>query len=141
MRTVFRKWCVGIIWPILKQGDVSDSSNYRGITLLNIVGEICTKLLSNRLVFWANVNHKLFEEQCGYREGYFTVDNKFTLQAFVNKYLSKRKERMYCMCIDFSKAFDCVQHKLLMYVLLKNGEGCRFRRILKSMYSKDILMY
>jgi hypothetical protein len=36
---------------------------------------------------------------------------------------------------DFSKAFDCVQHKLLLYVLLTNLESCRFHNILKSMYA------
>jgi hypothetical protein len=36
------------------------------------------------------------------------MDNCFTLQAMVQKYISRPKGRLYCIFIDFSKAFDSV---------------------------------
>lgn len=43
---------------------------------------------------------------------------------------------MYCIFIDFSKAFDSVQHTLLYFILIKNGIGGKVFNVLKSMYSK-----
>ena len=49
------------------------------------------------------------------------VDNIFFSMATVQKYITKRKGRFYCLFIDFSSAFDTVQHKLVWYILTKIG--------------------
>ena len=49
---------------------------------------------------------------------------------------TKKKGRMYCLFIDFSSAFDRVQHKLLWYVLMKNGITGKFLQVIQSMYSQ-----
>jgi hypothetical protein len=36
-------WCRGAICPVFKKGDRSDTDNYSGISLLNVVGQIFTK--------------------------------------------------------------------------------------------------
>ena len=33
-------WCNGVIVPIHKKGDISNLSNYRGITLVNVIAKI-----------------------------------------------------------------------------------------------------
>ncbi len=43
---------------------------------------------------------------------------------------------MYCIFIDFSKAFGSVQHNLLYFTLIKNGIGGIVFIVLRSMYSK-----
>jgi hypothetical protein len=131
-----KKWCEGIICPIHKKGDKNDANNYRGISLLNVMSKVFTKIISDQLVVWAESNNKLCEEQCGFRRGYSTMDNCFTLQAMVQKYISRPKGRLYCLFIDFSKAFDCVNHKLLFYVLLKNGASSKVVKLIVSMYSQ-----
>ena len=45
-----RQWREGIIVNIIKKGDREDPANYRGITLLSIVGKVFCKILNNRLV-------------------------------------------------------------------------------------------
>lgn len=128
-------WCLAIICPLHKKGSIHDENNYRGISLLEVMGKVFTKILNIRLVDFASRLHKLFEGQAGYRQGYSTMDNIFTLQALVYKYLSKKRGRFYCIFVDFSKAFDSVDHNLLMYVLLKNGIHGKIFNVLKSMYS------
>ena len=83
------------------------------------MGKIFTKLLKNRFVRWEEDNGLQYEEQAGYKKGYSTIDNMFTLQSLVQKYISKEKGRYYVLFIDFSKAFDMIPHSLLWYKLIK----------------------
>ena len=53
-------WGEGIITPIFKKGDVNNSSNYRGITLINILAKIYSQLLLNRLTNWAEIYEKKY---------------------------------------------------------------------------------
>ena len=54
-----------------------------------------------------NSNKSLFEEQVGFRDGYSTVDQMFTLDFICNYYV-KRHKRLYVAFIDYKKAFDCI---------------------------------
>ena len=44
-----RQWREGLIVNIFKKGDREDPANYRGITLLSVVGKVFCKILNNRL--------------------------------------------------------------------------------------------
>uniref|UniRef100_A0A672KW72 Reverse transcriptase domain-containing protein n=1 Tax=Sinocyclocheilus grahami TaxID=75366 RepID=A0A672KW72_SINGR len=116
-------WCEAVICPLYKNGDKNDVENDRGISLLNVFGKIFTKVLNRRLVSYVEVNNMFYEEQAGYRSDYSTIENIFILQSVVLKYITKQKGRMYCIFVDFSKAFDSVQHNLLYFTLIKNGIG------------------
>ena len=43
-------WTRGVICPIFKDGDKRDTGNYRGITLLSIVGKVFAQVVNERLV-------------------------------------------------------------------------------------------
>ena len=47
-------WSNSIIIPIHKKGDRNDADNYRGISLMSILGKVFTLTLNNRLSNWAN---------------------------------------------------------------------------------------
>ena len=125
---------LALICPLHKKGSPNVPSNYRGISLLNVMGKIFTKVLNNRLVMWGNVHSKFYEEQAGFREKYCTVDQIFVLNSVVQKYLSRPKGRFYCAFVDFSTAFDCIQHNLLFYALVKKGVHGNFIKVIQSMY-------
>ena len=44
------KWREGLIVSLFKKGDKEDPGNYRGITLLSVVGKVFCKILNDRLV-------------------------------------------------------------------------------------------
>ena len=45
---VLRQW--SLIVNLFKKGDKEDQGNYRGITILSVVGKVFCKILNNRLV-------------------------------------------------------------------------------------------
>ena len=50
----------GLVVPIFKTGEVKDTGNYRGITLLSTVGKVFTTILNTRLMAWSEANDKIF---------------------------------------------------------------------------------
>ena len=57
----------------------------------------------------------------------------FVLNTIVNRYFLL-KSRLYCVFVDFEKAFDSVNHYMLYYKLIKNGLHGNLYRVLHSMY-------
>ena len=129
-------WGQSILCPILKKGNVNDPNNYRGISLIDVLNKTFTGILNDRIYKYCIENNKIDEAQAGFRKGYSTTDNIFTLHAMVQKYLSKRGGRFYCLFIDFTKAFDTVDHYKLLSSLNNKGIGGKVFKILLSMYKK-----
>ena len=59
------------------KGDRSGCNNYRGISLLSIVGEVFARILLTRLETLAARIYP--ESQCGFRAGRSTIDMIFTV--------------------------------------------------------------
>ena len=130
------RWTRSIICPIHKKGSHDNPDNYRGISLITIISKVFMTVLTSRLTQWCEEHSIIDESQGGFRRGYSTIDNIFTLQSIAQKYLSKPGGRFYCLFIDFSKAFDRIQHKQLFHSLANKGIHGKFLTILKSMYGK-----
>ena len=75
------------------------------------------------------------ECQAGFREGYSTVDNAFILNAFVDKYLSKKGNKLYVAFVDFKKAFDSIHREKLWQVLRNAGIAGNLYRAIQSIYN------
>ena len=57
----------------IKEGTNSDLNNYRGITLLSMMGKILVGIINNRLWEVVNKFEILTESQAGCRQGYRTT--------------------------------------------------------------------
>ena len=86
-------WAESILCPIFKSGSLLDPNNFRGISLIDVFNKILTGMLYTRLSNWSNQYSKIDESQAGFRRGYSTVDNLFTLMSMGQKYLSKKGGR------------------------------------------------
>lgn len=128
------KWSDGFIVPIYKKGDKNEPANYRGITLLSTIGKLFTRILNNRLNDWAEEYHVYIEAQAGFRKNMGTTDNIFILNSLITHVLNQN-EKLYCVFVDFTKAFDFVVRDILWYKLLKLGVRGRMLDIIKSIYS------
>ena len=126
-------WSEGYIIPLHKKGDVNNVNNYRGITLLSVLGKLFTGIVNNRLTDWAETYQIYIEAQAGFRKCMSTVDNVFVLHGLITHMLNGEK-RFYCVFIDFSKAFDYVVRDILWYKLIKLGVRGQVLKVIKSMY-------
>ena len=71
--------------PIYKgKGDRYACGNYRGISLLSIVGKIFGRVLINRIR--AETEEVLMDEQCGFRRGRGCMDQVFVVGQVCEKY-------------------------------------------------------
>ena len=122
-------WKTGFIVPIFKSGESSDPGNYRQITITNCFGKIFTLIINERLLEF--LNHKKKQQktinvcQIGFRRGYRIADHVFVLNTIINSYFRKGKKGYACF-VDFSKAFDTVWRKGLLYKLMLNGLSYKF---------------
>jgi len=127
-------WTEAIVVPIHKSGDFDNPDNYRGISLLSILGKVFSHVLNRRLTLWAEDNNKISEVQGGFRAGYSTIDNIYVLFTVVQKYLLKKSGKVYICFVDFKKAFDCVNRAILWNTLRKAGIGGKMLHILTNIY-------
>ena len=93
--------------------------------------KIFTGILTNRLNEWTEKYNVIHESQAGFRSNYSTIDNVFTLQSLVQKHISKKKGRFYCIYIDYKKAFDSVNHERLWDALERKGITGNFFKFLE----------
>ena len=117
---------------LYKKGSKLDCSNFRGISLLSIVGKLFSRIILNKLVRTI-VNGILPESQCGFRASRGTVNMIFSALQ-----LQKCKEQnltLYQCSIDLSKAFDTVNRSTLWKILLKLGCPERFVDLIRSLHN------
>ena len=126
-------WAVGVIKPIFKNGIRSDPSNYRGITLLNVMAKLFSAIVNSRLEWWAETNNVLNVTQFGFRKNHRTTDPIFIINSLIQLY-KKRKKTLFACFIDFKKAFDSINHSLLWRKLANLGCSTTILTILQNMY-------
>ena len=127
------EWTESIILPIYKKGDVNNPKNYRGISLCNISSKLFSAVLNRRIQKWVENNNSTGEWQAGFKQGYSTIDNMFTLMACVQKQLNLNR-KLYIAFIDIEKCFDSINRSKLWFILEKNGIRGKMLQCLKSMY-------
>jgi hypothetical protein len=121
-------WTRGIIFPIFKDGDKKDTSNYRGITLLSIVGKVYAQIINERLMRWCEQNKILVEEQGGFRPHRGCPDQLFSLVELLK---NRGEKGTFCCFIDVKKAFDRV---FRAERIADEGVKGKMWRVLRSIY-------
>ena len=66
------------------------------------------------------VNHELPDVQAGFRKGRETRDQIASICLIMEKARQFQKSIYFC-CIDYAKAFDCVDHNKLWKILNEMG--------------------
>ena len=106
--------------PIHKDGPKTEVGNYRPISLLTAFSKIYEKLMHCRILKFLESNNSLFEMQYGFRPGRSCEHALLNAQNSLLESLSKRQISLLLL-IDFSKAFDMVEHSILIKKLEHYG--------------------
>lgn len=101
------------VTPIWKGGDSSDFDNYRPISILPIIGKCIEYFVSVQLTEYMESNNLFTDQQYGFRKNNSTTYLMFDL--FDDIYESKSKSKKPgIIFLDIKKAFDTVDHKILL---------------------------
>ena len=130
-----KSWSLSIIVPIHKKGDVLNTDNYRGISLLCAMCKVFTAILARRLRMWLEQENKICVEQAGFRTQHSTIDHIFSLYSMVLKHVyGGGRGKLYVTFVDYRKAFDSVNRNRLWTIMENMGLSTKFLLMLKAMY-------
>jgi hypothetical protein len=110
--------------PVYKNNDSTDPNNYRPISLLPIISKVFESLMLRRLNDFLLKFNIIDKSQHGFRKGFSTTTAAFQYIEKIYESLDNRKKPLG-LFIDLSKAFDLVDHNILLTKL--EGIGVRGR--------------
>ena len=108
------QWSENNLLPIPKDGDLSDTNNYRGIALSAVAAKIANKLILNRIR--PLIDKHLRTNQNGFRPGRSTIAHILCLRRLIE---GVKSNNLKCILIfiDFRKAFDSIHRERMMTIL------------------------
>jgi retron-type reverse transcriptase len=110
--------------PIFKSGSRHLTKNYRPISLLPVFSKILERIMFNRLYKFLTKGKVLVNNQYGFRRFHSTEQAILDFQNCIIDHLIK-KETPIAIFLDLTKAFDTIDHKLLISKLEHYGiRGC-----------------
>ena len=109
-----------VIVPIFKKGDKSQPGNYRPISLLPFLSKILEKAILNRITKFTADENLISPSQYGFIKNSSTVNSILDLTENVYTALDSKNININVM-IDFQKAFDTINHPILISKLQKYG--------------------
>ncbi|MEO1808644.1 MAG: reverse transcriptase family protein, partial [Bacteroidota bacterium] len=117
--------------PIPKGALSSDSTQYRPISILPVLSKVAEKLISKPLYRYFERHRLLSRCQYAYRKQLGTCDALLDLTCDIQDNLDKGFEARLVQ-IDFSAAFDRVNHKALIFKLQNLGIGGYLLKLLRD---------
>ena len=112
--------------------NAKECSNYHTIALISHASKVMLKILQARLQQY--VNHELPNIQPCFRKGRETRDQIANIRWIIKKSREVQKNIFLCF-IDYTKAFDCVEHNKLSTILQEMGIPEHLTCLLRNLYA------
>ena len=126
----------GVITPIVKNkfGNLSSSNNYRPIMSSSVFLKLFEYCLLSKIEPYISLN----DRQHGFRKTYSTATAHFMLRETVLNYTHSHSSVYGCF-LDISKAFDTVDHSIMINELHKRGVPVCFVNIIEHWYNNQFV--
>lgn len=111
---------IAIVKPVPKTGDLTDPGQYRPIALLPTISKIFEMVMATRLSAFCNKYEIFDDSQFGFRKKRCTI---LTVNKFMYDVINIIDSKKYALglLLDMSKAYDRVQHNILLNKLYGIG--------------------
>ena len=125
------EWKIANITPLQKGGEKTSVSNLRPVSLLPLPSKIIERIIHDRIMFHVERNNLLENNQGGFRKNHSTMD---TIAKFTNDIFEgiNNREITTAVFIDLAKAFDTVNHTILLKKLGYIGIKGNLHKILEN---------
>ena len=100
-------WKRSVFTPIPKKGNAKESSNYYTTALISHSSKVMLKIFQAK--FQQYVKQELPDVQAGFRKGRETR-NQIANIHWITEKAKEFQKNIYFYFIDYTKAFDCVDH-------------------------------
>ena len=125
-------WKRSVFIPILKKGNAKECPNYHTIALISHSSKVVLKILQAK--FQQYVNQELPDIQTEFRKGRGTRDQITNIRWIIEKASEFHKNIYFCF-IDYTEAFDCVDHNKLWKILQEMGITDHLTCLLRNLYA------
>ena len=120
------KWKKAKISIIPKDGDLTDTNNFRPIAILPVVSKIMEHLIQAQTIRYLEENDILDVNQGGFRKNNSTTATTASMLDDIYENINNQ-QITFSVFIDFRKAFHSINHEILLKKLLKLGFHAKTR--------------
>ena len=117
--------------PLPKSGDLSETGNYRGISLSSIVAKFANKMILNRIQ--PKLEPHLRHNQNGFRPDRSTTAHILALRKLIEG-VKHHNRKAIILYIDFKKAFDSINRGKMMKILRAYNIPPRMSQAIAKLY-------
>lgn len=107
-------WKMARITPIPKMSNPVEVSDFRPISILPCLSKLCEMVVKNQIMNFITSNERvgIFKNQSGFRRNHSTTTALLGITEKAGANISKR-HATFLLLLDFSKAFDSIDHSIL----------------------------